>query len=85
MFQGLVTIAYIFAAILFILSLAGLSKQETARRGNVLGTIGMAIALMATIASANLDAIIYILVAMLIGSLIGARLALKVEMTGMPN
>ncbi len=85
MFQGLVTIAYIFAAILFILSLAGLSKQETARRGNVLGTIGMAIALLATIASANLDAIIYILVAMLIGSLIGARLALKVEMTGMPE
>lgn len=85
MFQGLVTIAYILAAILFILSLAGLSKQETAKRGNLFGITGMTIALLATIASANTQALVYILVAMLIGSLIGARLALKVEMTGMPQ
>jgi len=85
MFQGLVTVAYIIAAILFILSLAGLSKQETAKRGNIFGITGMAIALLATIANANFQALVYILVAMLIGSLIGARLALKVEMTGMPE
>ncbi len=85
MFQGLVTIAYIVAALFFILSLAGLSKQETAKRGNVFGITGMGIALLATIASANIQALIYILAAMLIGSLIGARLALKVEMTGMPE
>ncbi|MDD3168836.1 MAG: Re/Si-specific NAD(P)(+) transhydrogenase subunit beta [Eubacteriales bacterium] len=85
MIQGLVTIAYIAAAILFILSLAGLSNQETAKRGNIFGIVGMAIALLATIASANIQALIYILIAMLIGSLIGARVAFKVEMTGMPQ
>jgi NAD(P) transhydrogenase subunit beta len=85
MFEGLITVAYIIAALLFILSLAGLSKQETAKRGNIFGVIGMIIALVATIAIANLDAIVYIMVAMVIGALIGARLALKVEMTGMPE
>lgn len=73
------------AAILFILSLAGLSKQETAKKGNLFGITGMIIALLATIADANLNALIYILVAMVIGGLIGARLAVKVEMTGMPE
>lgn len=46
---GLVTAAYIVAAILFIFSLAGLSKHETSRRGNNFGIAGMAIALIATI------------------------------------
>lgn len=85
MFHGLVTVAYIIAAILFILSLAGLSKQETAKRGNLFGIVGMGVALAATIASSNLQALAYIIAAMLIGSLIGARLAMKVEMTGMPE
>src|SRR3954454_7101483 len=85
MSEGLVTVAYIIAALLFILSLAGLSKQETARNGNKLGIIGMAIALVITILSVDVQSIIYILVAMLIGSLIGVRLALKVEMTEMPE
>lgn len=85
MFEGIITISYLIAAILFILSLAGLSKQETAKRGNICGIVGMAIALAATIASANLDAIAYIMVAMAIGALIGARVAVKVEMTRMPE
>jgi H+-translocating NAD(P) transhydrogenase subunit beta len=83
--NGLVTAAYIITGIMFILSLAGLSKQETARNGNKFGIIGMAIALIATILSVNVQSMIYILVAMLIGSLIGVRLALKVEMTEMPE
>ncbi len=85
MSEGLVTAAYIIAALLFILSLAGLSKQETARNGNKFGIIGMAIALIATIIGVDVQSMIYILVAMLIGSLIGVRLALKVEMTEMPE
>lgn len=85
MSHGLVTAAYIIAAIMFIFSLAGLSKQETARNGNKFGIIGMAIALIATILSVNVQSMIYILVAMLIGSLIGVRLAVKVEMTEMPE
>ncbi len=50
---GMVTAAYIVAAILFILSLAGLSNQETARRGNLFGIAGMAIAVFATIFGAD--------------------------------
>lgn len=49
MSQGLVTASYIVAAVLFILSLAGLSKQETAKHGNLFGIAGMAIALLATV------------------------------------
>lgn len=85
MTEGLVTAAYIVAAILFILSLAGLSKQETARNGNKFGVIGMAMALIATLLLIDIQNIIYILIAMLIGSLIGVRLALNVEMTEMPE
>ena len=50
------SVAYLLAALLFILALAGLSKQETAKRGNYLGILGMAIALVATIALALLHA-----------------------------
>lgn len=85
MSHGLVTAAYIIAAVLFILTLAGLSKQETAKYGNWFGITGMAIALVATIASPSVGGVIYILVAMVVGAAIGARLALKVEMTQMPE
>ncbi|MCP4411162.1 MAG: Re/Si-specific NAD(P)(+) transhydrogenase subunit beta [Gammaproteobacteria bacterium] len=86
MSTGLITAAYLMAAILFILALAGLSKQESAQTGNTYGMIGMAIALVATIAGLGSDAAYgNIIIAMLIGSVIGLRLALKVEMTEMPE
>ncbi|MGL4616568.1 MAG: Re/Si-specific NAD(P)(+) transhydrogenase subunit beta [Shewanella sp.] len=85
MSQGLVTAAYIVAAILFIFSLAGLSKQETAKHGNIFGITGMAIALLATIFNPDTGGVAWILVAMVIGGAIGVRLALKVEMTEMPE
>jgi len=85
MSQGLVTASYIIAAILFILSLAGLSKQETAKFGNWFGIVGMAIALIATIANPATGGLAWIVLAMVIGGAIGARLALKVEMTEMPE
>lgn len=85
MYQGLITTAYIIAAILFVLSLGGLSGQETARRGNKFGIIGMAIALAATLVNVDIESLGYIVVAMVIGSTIGAILAKKVEMTGMPE
>ena len=85
MLNGLITTAYIISAILFILSLAGLSKQETAKNGNRFGVIGMIIALAATMINIDVQNIIYILIAMLIGSLIGVRLAVKVQMTEMPE
>ncbi|QYJ86841.1 Re/Si-specific NAD(P)(+) transhydrogenase subunit beta [Shewanella mesophila] len=85
MSQGLVTAAYIVAAILFIFSLAGLSKQETAKHGNLFGIIGMAIALGATILNPDTNGVQWIILAMVIGGAIGVRLALKVEMTEMPE
>src|SRR6476619_5883303 len=81
--------AYIVAALLFILSLAGLSKHETSRQGVVFGIAGMAIAAAATIglASRSIAAggIALIAVAMVIGAVIGLWRARVVEMTGMPE
>ncbi|PKG38980.1 Re/Si-specific NAD(P)(+) transhydrogenase subunit beta [Psychromonas sp. Urea-02u-13] len=85
MSQGLITAAYIIAAILFIASLNGLSSQESARKGNLFGILGMIIAVIATIASSQVSGLGYITVAMAIGAGIGVRLALKVEMTSMPE
>src|SRR5690606_15241513 len=80
------------AAVLFILSLAGLSRQESARRGNVLGMVGMAVALVATIAlaldrtvrPARVTALLIALV-LATGALIGPSRARPVEMTQMPE
>ena len=83
--NGFISAAYVVAALLFIFSLAGLSKQETAKQGNLYGMIGMAIALLATIFDPRVSNVLIILVAMVIGSGIGLRLANKVEMTQMPE
>lgn len=85
MSQGLVTAAYIVAAILFILSLAGLSKQESAKNGNYFGIAGMTIALIATIFSDNASGMSWIIIAMVIGAAIGIYKAHRVEMTEMPE
>jgi NAD(P) transhydrogenase subunit beta len=85
MTQGLITVSYIGAAILFILSLGGLSQQETARRGNIYGIVGMAIAIVATVAGLHAGGFGILLPAMLVGALIGIAVASKVEMTQMPQ
>jgi len=77
--------SYIAASILFILSLSGLSQQETARRGNYFGMVGMAIAIIATVFSGNVTAYAILAAALLIGGSIGAFAAAKVEMTQMPE
>ena len=82
---GFVTAAYIIAAILFIMSLAGLSKHETAKAGCWYGIVGMGIALIATIFGPDSHGTFWILAAMAIGGFIGVRKALKVEMTEMPE
>ncbi len=84
--EGLVHVAYIISALLFILSLAGLSKQETAKLGCTSGIIGMAIALLATFVEVNTAmGWLIIVVAMIVGAAIGLYLAKKVEMTQMPE
>lgn len=82
------TAAYIFASILFIMSLGGLSSQESAKRGVIYGIFGMAIALVATILGedvVNNGGQLYIVIAIAIASVIGLLLTFKVEMTAMPQ
>ena len=82
---GMVTVSYIIATILFILALGGLSNQETARRGNWYGIIGMAIALLATILGVVTAQYTVLLIALLIGGSIGLFAAKRVQMTQMPE
>jgi len=87
MSSTLVTISYLGAAILFILSLGGLSNPETSRRGNLYGMIGMVIAVLATVFGPNVTAKGYpwIVVAMLAGATVGLYAARIVKMTQMPE
>ena len=87
MSASLVTVAYLGAAILFILSLGGLSNPETSRRGNLLGMVGMAIAVLATIFGPRVHAsgIAWIIGALVIGGGIGLWAARVVKMTQMPE
>ena len=82
---GLITTAYLVSGILFILSLGGLSKQETAQRGNLYGILGMAIAILATLFSGKINNFQYLIPLMLGGGVVGAILAKRVEMTAMPE
>ena len=82
----LVTVSYIGAIILFILTLGGLSHQETARKGHLYGMIGMTMAVLATIFGPQVTSNTHLIViAMLVGGSVGITLAKKVEMTQMPE
>ena len=85
MTEGLITMAYLVSGLFFILSLGGLSKQETARKGNVYGILGMALAILATFASGEVENFKLLIPLMLGGAVIGAVLAKRVEMTSMPE
>jgi len=85
MAAGFITVSYIGAAILFILSLAGLSQQETARRGNIYGFIGMVIAIVVTILGIQSGNYAVLFPAMIVGALAGVFVASRVEMTQMPQ
>jgi len=84
-FNGILVVSYIIATILFILALGGLSNQETARRGNWYGIVGMAIALVATIWGIVSQAYVALVVALLIGGTVGLIAARRVQMTQMPE
>ncbi len=88
MSEGLVTVSYIGATILFILTLGGLSNQETARRGNIYGMVGMTLAVLATVFGPEVSGFgsyFLIIVMMAAGAAVGITLAKKVEMTQMPE
>ncbi|MDO9011599.1 MAG: NAD(P)(+) transhydrogenase (Re/Si-specific) subunit beta [Gallionella sp.] len=78
-----VSLAYLVAAVLFILTLKGLSSPTTARRGNMFGMIGMAIAVLTTLSVTHNWQ--YILIAIAVGGSIGALVARRIEMTAMPE
>jgi NAD(P) transhydrogenase subunit beta len=83
--EGIISVSYIIATILFILALGGLSNQETARRGNWYGIIGMTIALVATILGVVTHNYVPLFIALLGGGTIGLIAARRVQMTQMPE
>ena len=87
MSASLATVAYIGAAILFILSLGGLSNPETSRRGNLLGMVGMALAVLATVLGPRVSSagLAWIIAALVIGGGVGLYAAKVVKMTQMPE
>ncbi|MFN0195998.1 MAG: NAD(P)(+) transhydrogenase (Re/Si-specific) subunit beta, partial [Planctomycetaceae bacterium] len=88
--QHAINLAYLIASVLFIIGLMKLSHPRTAVQGNLLGSVGMLIAIVATlldrqIINAGVSGYLIIFAGLLVGSAIGAVLALKVKMTAMPE
>ncbi|MEW8498054.1 MAG: NAD(P)(+) transhydrogenase (Re/Si-specific) subunit beta, partial [Candidatus Thiodiazotropha taylori] len=79
------SIAYLISAVLFILALKGLTHPASARRGNYLGMIGMAIAILATLLGSEVQSYGFIIAGVAAGALIGFVVASRVEMTAMPQ
>jgi len=77
--------AYLVAAVLFILSLRGLSSPETSRKGNVFGMIGMAIAIVTTILNPEVVSYDWIIGAIIVGGVVGFVIARRIAMTAMPQ
>lgn len=85
MITGIQTGAYVFASILFILSLGGLSSIESSKRGVLYGILGMIVAVVATVFGKYVQGHIYIIVAIVAASSIGIMLAKRVKMESMPQ
>tara|TARA_Y100001936_G_scaffold253749_1_gene320644 strand:- start:11878 stop:13266 length:1389 start_codon:yes stop_codon:yes gene_type:complete len=83
--EDLTGLAYLVAAICFILALRGLSSPETARRGNLIGIVGMIVAIGTTLASPHVLSYSWILGGIVIGGAIGTIIALKIQMTALPQ
>ncbi|MEM6656401.1 MAG: NAD(P)(+) transhydrogenase (Re/Si-specific) subunit beta [Planctomycetota bacterium] len=85
--QVFLSVPYLVSAVLFILSLKGLSGQETAQRGNLYGVVGMALALGATLSAEAITSrgLLLVVLAALVGAAIGVALAARVAMTAMPE
>ncbi len=87
MSANLSAIFYLVSGVLFILALRGLSSPETSRQGNFFGILGMVIAIAVTFLSVGnfSSGLIYVLIFLLVGGLIGAFIAYKIPMTAMPD
>ena len=82
---ALVNFAYLIAAVLFILGLKGLAHPRTAVRGNFLGALGMFIAIVVTLFNKNIIGFETIIAGIVVGSAIGAIVAVKIQMTAIPQ
>ena len=82
---GATLFAYIVAGVFFILTLRGLSSPESARQGNTLGMIGMAIAIITTLTSPVVQEYAWIVGGIALGGAVGAVIAKKIEMTALPQ
>ena len=78
-------VAYLISAVLFILALKGLTHPSTARRGNYYGMVGMAIAIVATLLGSDVESYGFIIAGVLVGAPIGIVLAMRIQMTAMPQ
>ncbi|MBL4615925.1 MAG: NAD(P)(+) transhydrogenase (Re/Si-specific) subunit beta, partial [Magnetovibrio sp.] len=85
MSENISAFAYLIASVCFILALRGLSHPESSRRGNMLGMIGMVIAIGTTLVDPNVVSYPLIIVGLLIGGSIGTVVALKIKMTALPQ
>ncbi len=83
--ENLSGLAYLIAAICFIMALRGLSSPDTARRGNVIGIAGMVIAVATTLASPGVLSYGTILIGIVVGGAIGTVIALRIQMTALPQ
>ena len=83
--QDQLAVPYLIAGVLFIMSLGGLSNQESARRGNVFGIVGMIIAMGGTFLAAGVELNTLLVGSVAVGGVIGAVMAARVVMTGMPQ
>jgi NAD(P) transhydrogenase subunit beta len=80
-----ISVGYLVAAVLFILGLKGLGRPRTAVRGNLMGATGMLVAILVTLLDQSIISYLALAVALLIGSVVGVLLAVKVKMTSMPE
>ncbi len=85
MTENITAICYLISAIFFILALKGLSHPESARNGNIMGIIGMIIAIITTLNNPNVDSMALIILGIIIGGALGTFIALKIEMTALPQ
>ena len=83
--SAFLAVSYIISSIFFILSIRGLASPKTARKGNILGVLGMFIAIVSTIISNNISEYYWMTGAIVLGGIVGVFSALKVKMTSLPQ
>ncbi|RDD61762.1 NAD(P)(+) transhydrogenase (Re/Si-specific) subunit beta [Ferruginivarius sediminum] len=85
MSQDWTAFVYLIASVCFILALRGLSHPRSSRQGNMFGMVGMALAILATLATPGVENFATIIAAILIGGAVGTGIALKIQMTALPQ